>query len=165
MMNKLLVSVMAALAMSIGAAHAIDFPSVKEGLWQIRTQTTDNPGNKKSDSTVKLCRDHASDKSAEALANNVKGCTMTSGNLGNGQYSAEGHCEVAGTAIVTKGVATFQSDTAVHEETHITYTPAFYGSTGGTMIVDQTYVGSCPAGMKPGDRISQNGTIVHSRTH
>jgi hypothetical protein len=29
------------------------------------------------------------------------------------------------------------------------------------MIQDQRYLGSCPAGMKPGDRIMADGSIVH----
>jgi hypothetical protein len=29
------------------------------------------------------------------------------------------------------------------------------------MIEDQRYLGSCPAGMKPGDRLMADGSIVH----
>jgi hypothetical protein len=164
-MNKKLIFAMVGLATLIGSASAADRPQIKEGLWQIRTQTIDNPSNKKTEGTVMLCRDHDFDKSAEALAKNVKGCTTISESFAAGKFSSETRCEVASTVIDSKGTVTFQSDTAAHSETHVTYTPALYGNADETMIQDQTYLGDCPAGMQPGDRKSQDGTIVHLRKH
>ena len=164
-MNKILVSLVAALALPIGAAHAVDHPQIKEGLWQIRTQSFDNPGNKKTEGTVTICRDHDFDKSVEALAKNVKGCTSINESFVGGKYSIEMRCETGGTVIVSKATGTFQGDTSTHTETHATYTPAFYGNTDTTMIQDQRYLGTCPAGMRPGDKKSQDGTIVHLGKH
>jgi hypothetical protein len=39
------------------------------------------------------------------------------------------------------------------------------GKTETIMISDAKYLGSCPAGMQPGDRLNANGTIVHGRKH
>jgi hypothetical protein len=47
-MKKMLLTVSAALLLSVGLAHAADPPDVKEGLWSIHTQTIDQPGDKKS---------------------------------------------------------------------------------------------------------------------
>jgi hypothetical protein len=33
------------------------------------------------------------------------------------------------------------------------------------MIQDQKYIGSCPADMQPGDRKSEDGTILHLWKH
>jgi hypothetical protein len=73
--NKMLISATAALVLPI--AYATDPPELREGLWSIHTQVTDNPGNKKSESTRTLCRNHAYDKSVEAKAKKtlIKGCT------------------------------------------------------------------------------------------
>jgi hypothetical protein len=142
----------AAVAMTIGAAHAVDHLQMKEGLWRIRAQTIGNPGNKKSEGTVTLCRDHAFDSNAEARAREIKGCNPMTENFANGKYSSEMNCKVGNITIASKEVATFSADTSVHSETHVTYTPALAGTTDETMIQDQTYLGACPAGMRPGDR-------------
>ena len=149
-MNKLMVFVVAVLAMSIGTAHAIDHPPTKEGLWLVRTQTIDNPDGKKSEDTMKVCRDHAFEKVGEAAMRNMKGCTISNESLSGNVYSLAMHCVIAGTVIESKGTTTFQSDAAVHSESHVTYTPAMNGETGQTAISDQTYLGSCPAGVKLG---------------
>jgi hypothetical protein len=164
-MNKILASIMVALTVPVGTAYAFDHPPVKEGLWQIRTQTIDNPSNKKTEGTITLCRDHDYDKTVEARSKSVKGCTTTNESLTAGAYSAEMRCEIGSSVLVSKGVVTFQSDTAMHSETHVTYTPALYGNTDETMIQDQTYLGACPAGMKAGDRKSQDGTLIPLGKH
>lgn len=160
-MNKMAVCIIAVFAMPVGAAYAIDHPQMKEGLWQIRTQTIDNPGGKKSEGTVTVCRDHAFDKSAEALAKTIKGCGPMNESFSGGKYSAQLRCEIAGSVMISKGDAVYQGDTSAHSETHVTYTPAMYGMADETMIQDQKYLGSCPAGMKPGDRKSEDGSITH----
>jgi hypothetical protein len=156
---RMLVSTVAALVLPI--AQAADAPQMKEGLWSIHTQQTDNPGNKKSEDTSTLCRNHAYDKSVEALAKDVKGCTKVNESVQGNKISSELHCVVSGTVIDTKSTGTVQGDTAFHTELHTTYSPAFYGMSESTMIMDQKYVGSCPAGAQPGDKTSANGTVTH----
>lgn len=164
-MNTKLVCAAVALGMSIGVAHAFDAPELKEGLWKIHVQSTDNPGNKKSDGTTMICRNHAYDKSVEALAKSIPGCSPPKESFVGGKYTSEMRCTVSGTVIDSKGTATFHGDTATHSETHATYAPAFYGNTDETMIQDQTFMGPCPAGMGPGDRKLQDGTIQHDTAH
>jgi hypothetical protein len=162
-MTKIL---LCAVALSLPIADAADAPEMKEGLWSIRIQTIDNPGNKKDDGTSTLCRNHAYDKSVEALANGVKkNCTKYNVSFQGGKYSTDTHCTVAGTVIETKGTATYVGDTSAHSENHTTYSPAFYGVSESTMIMDQKYVGSCPAGAQPGDRTAADGTVTHLGRH
>jgi Protein of unknown function (DUF3617) len=150
-MGKIAIFATAAFAMQIGSAYAIDYPPMKEGLWQIRTQTIDNPGNRKSEVTIVVCRDHAFDRKGEALARTIKGCSPSTESFANGRFSSEMTCKIGSTIIATKGIATFHGDTSAHSETHVIYTPAFAGSTDETMIQDQAYQGNCPPGMRPGD--------------
>lgn len=160
-MKRMLVSVAAALLLPIGIAIAVNLPEQKEGLWSIHRQMTANPGNKKTDSTSKICRNHAYDQYANSLAKNVKGCTTGSESFEGGKYSIEMHCVVAGTVIESKGTTTFQGDRSTHAESHATYTPAMGGVSEMTMIIDQKYEGSCPAGTQPGDMMSADGRVTH----
>lgn len=151
----------AAAALLLPVANAADAPDLKEGLWSIHTQSVDSPGNKKTEGTYSLCRNHAYDLAARAKAKNVKGCTTVSESFQGGKYSSEMHCVTAGTTIESKGTSTFQGDTSTHTESHATFSPAMAGVSETTMIMDQKYVGSCPAGAVAGDRIDASGKVMH----
>jgi hypothetical protein len=159
MRNVLLAVSMAALAMPV--ARATDPPEIKEGLWQIHTQTTDNPGAKKSEGTYSLCRDHAYDKSVQAKVKQMPGCTAANESFEAGKYSVQSHCVRAGTTIDSKSTTTSQGDTVLRSETHATYSPALFGVSESTMVTEQKYAGSCPAGVQPGDRINADGSVMH----
>lgn len=161
---KTLVSVVAAFLLAIGIANAVDPPQMREGLWTMHKQMIDNPGNKKSESTNTLCRSRAYDQHTESLAKSMKGCTMSTKGEG-GKYYSESHCVVAGTVVDSKGTATYQGDSAVHSESHATYNPPMAGLSDTTMIVDQKYVGACPAGQQPGDLTDADGNVVHLGKH
>ena len=164
-MKKMLFSGGAAFLMAAGLAHAADPPAAKEGLWSSHSQTVDQPGNKKSEATKTICRNHAYDQYVKDLAAKVPGCTKVSENFNGRTLTTEMRCVVGGSVIVGKGTAVFQGDTAVHSENHSTYTPAMYGLSETTMIMDQKYVGSCPAGAQPGDIKSADGKIINTWKH
>jgi hypothetical protein len=149
----------------IGLAQAIDYPQMKEGLWSITMQIINNPGNVKTRGTQKLCRSHAYDDYARSLAKNTAGCKTVSENVSGGTYTIELECLQKGTTLKSKTVATLQGDSSVHSEGHTTYSPALRGVSEMTMMQDQKYVGSCPAGIMPGDRISEDGTVMHLWRH
>jgi hypothetical protein len=159
MKNVLLAASVAALVLPI--AYAADPPDVKEGLWSIHMESTDNPGGKKSQGTYSLCRDHAYDLAARARAKNVKGCTIVSETVEGGKHTTLMHCTIGASVGESKSTTTFQGDTATHSESHATYNPPLYGVSESTVIMDQKYMGSCPAGTKPGDRINADGSIMH----
>ena len=62
----------------------------------------------------------------------------------------------------SKGVTTFQGDSATHSETHTTNTPEQYGVAESTMVMDQKYIGACPAGIVPGDIVRADGSKLNS---
>jgi hypothetical protein len=157
--------VCAAVALVLPIANAANPPESKEGLWSVHTQLIDNPGNKKSEGTYTLCRDHPYDESIRAKAKNMKGCTKISESFEGGKYSIEMHCVVAGTVVESKGTTTFQGDTSTHSETHATYNPPMGGISEMTVIMDQKYVGACPAGAQPGDRTDADGGVTHLGKH
>ena len=155
--KRLLMISAATLLLSI--ARAADPPPLKEGLWEIRGQSIENPGGKRIEFTYRLCRNHAYDRAMDALVKNVKECTTAFDDLGGGRYSSASRCTAGDTVIESKGTYTYESSTSARSESYATYTPALRGKTDETVIQDQKYVGSCPAGMKPGDRISTEGTL------
>jgi hypothetical protein len=85
------------------------------------------------------------------VKNKKVGCTTLKEDWQGSIYSVDSHCIVAGTAVDSKGTVTYIGDTSARSETRATYTPALGGVSETTMIMDQKYVGSCPAGGQPGD--------------
>jgi hypothetical protein len=164
-MYKTLIFSASALLLASGTAYAVDPPDMKEGLWSIHSQSIDNPGNKTSSAAYTLCRSHAYDQSVRVAAKAVKGCTTVSESFLAGKYSNATRCVVANTVIEGKGTTTMQGDSSFHTESHSTYTPPLYGVSETTMIMDQKYVGSCPAGVQPGDRTSADGKVIHLGKH
>ena len=163
-MNKTLVCMLAALAIPAGAAQAADYPEMKEGLWQIHNQFLDAQGKVTNDGTSEVCRNHAYDKAVQdrARAMMAKTCSPPDENYSGNKFTSEISCKMMGSTVDTKSVATFQGDSAAHSESHTTYNPPLSGSSGEAMTQDQKYLGSCPAGMQPGDRKNADGSISHS---
>ena len=159
-------TVVAALTLffTVGAAHAIDTPNMKEGLWKFHMVTT-SPGSAPSEVNYSLCRDHAFDQRGHDMAMKQTGCVITEGSASASKRTFTGTCKVGATTITSVSTVTYSGDTSFHSETSTTYTPAFYGKTHDTMVQDQTYIGSCPAGMNPGDIMDTNGQIRNRTTH
>ena len=143
----------------LSAARAADPPQLQEGLWEIRGQSIENPGNKTTDFTYRLCRNHAYDKAMDDVVKHAKDCATKFDSLGGGHYASASRCTVAGIVIVSKGTYTYESATSTRLESTATYQPAFNGKTDETLTQDQKFVGSCPAGMNPGDRIMPGGIL------
>jgi hypothetical protein len=158
--NKTLIST-AVLLLSI--ARAADPPELREGLWSIHKQSTDNPGNQKSESTKTLCRSHAYDKSVDARAKAAaKGCTKVDESVQGNKDISEMLCVVEGITMNTKGTTTYGRDTSLHSETRMTYSLALGGVSETTTIIDSKYIGSCPGGAQPGDQTDADGKVTHS---
>jgi hypothetical protein len=160
-MKRAMVSAGGALLLVMGVAVAADEPELKEGLWSVHTQATTNPGGKKAVSNYTICRNHAFDQTIRLRAKAQKSCTMVTEIVSAGKYSSKSHCAVGGTTIDTTGTTTYQGDTATHSESHGVYTPAMPDIGDVTMVMDQKYIGSCPAKLHPGDRTNSDGSVVH----
>ena len=151
-----------AFLLAIAAASRAEGPELAEGLWSVHTVTIENPGNKKKEASFSMCRDHAYDRSVQAMSKAIKGCTISE-TFQAGKYSTETSCRNGSTVIVSKGVTTFQGATSTHSESHVSYAPAMSGISESMTIMDQKYVGSCPADMQPGDRTMPDGSVFHLR--
>jgi hypothetical protein len=152
----------AAFALLFAAAVAQDIPNMKEGLWKLHMVTT-SAGSQPQDTTYSLCRNHAYDQKAHDIIKQT-GCTINEGPALGGKRTFSGVCKVGSTTISSRATLSSSGDTSFHSETTTTYTPAMNGMSQSTMVQDQTYIGSCPAGMNPGDIMSADGQIRHRNT-
>ncbi len=138
---------------------------MKEGYWSIHSVTTTNPGNRKTEGNRSLCRSHEYDNYMRESAKKQSPCkTVTESNSG-GAWISETECDMAGTVVKSKSVTTKSGENATHAEIHATYTPAMHGMAEMTMLMDQKYVGACPAGIVPGDMVQPDGSKVNTWKH
>jgi len=163
-MRIIFTSAATALLLIGAAVDAADAPEMMEGLWSIHSQSVDNPGNKKTDSTSTLCRSHAYDQHVLELAKTMNHCTV-SDHVDANKYSVTTHCVVAGTVVDSTSTAVFTGNTVAHSETRATYTPALGGISELTMTQEEKYLGKCPAGARPGDMTRADGSVVHLWVH
>jgi len=155
----------AAVLLFLGAVFALDAPPMKEGYWSIHQVTTTSPGNKKTESARSICRSHEYDQYVRENAKKQSPCkTVTESNSG-GAWISETECDMAGTVVKSKSVTTKSGENAAHTEVHATYTPAMHGMAEMTMVMDQKYMGACPAGVVPGDMVQPDGTKVNTWKH
>jgi hypothetical protein len=89
-------------------------------------------------------------------------CKTVSESSSGGTATTISECTVGTTLIRNKGTLTMTGNTASHSEGHTTYDPPVRGMSESTMIMDQKYVGACPAGVEPGDMIGADGKIEHT---
>jgi hypothetical protein len=167
-MKKWLALMAAALLLPLAIASAAGPPEQKEGLLSIHRQSINNPGNQKTESSSTICRSHTYDAYTLSLVKNKEvGCTTLKEDWQGSIYSVKSHCIVEGTAVDSKGTVTYThtGDTSAHSETRATYTPALGGVSETTMIMDQKYVGSCPARAQPGDLTNADGRVTHLWKH
>ncbi len=159
--HKTLLPVAFALTL-LPIARAADSPPLQEGLWEISGQMIENPGNKRTDFKYQLCRNHAFDSATDALVKNAKGCTTSFDDLGAGRFASASSCNVDGTLIESKGTYVYESMTSTRAESVATYSPPYRGKTEERVVQNQHYLGGCPPGLKPGDRI-MGGAVVRYR--
>jgi hypothetical protein len=105
-----------------------------------------------------MCQSKETTKSMQSNGEELRKkneCTSNVTQPSANMYVEESRCAKGPNAgSVTKIVYTYQGDTASHTEMHMNV-----GKAETVMIIDAKYLGSCPAGMKPGD-LMIDGKIV-----
>jgi hypothetical protein len=153
----LLVPVLSAL---IGIAGADEFkpPPMKDGLWETHSTQTQQ-GKTVFDTSVKVCQSKELTKSMQSSGEEMRKkneCTSAVTQPSPNTYAEESRCAKGPNAgSVTRIIYTHQGDTASHTEMHMNV-----GKSETVMIMDTKYLGSCPAGMKPGDAVMADGKKI-----
>ncbi len=158
-MNFKPIFLVAILAVSIRIVCADGFtpPPMKDGLWETHATQT-RQGKTLSDNTMKICQSQALTKSLQSMAEQVRHkneCTSNVTQSSANSVVEESRCAKGPNAgSVTRIIYTHQGDTASRTEMHF-----HSGSAETVMVMDTKYLGSCPAGMKPGDSM-MGGKII-----
>jgi hypothetical protein len=141
----------------IAEADGIKPPPTKDGLWETHSTQTQQ-GKTVFDRSVKMCQSKETTKSMQSNGEELRKkneCTSNVTRPSANTYVEESRCAKGPNAgSVTQVVYTYQGDTASHTEMHMNV-----GKSETVMIIDAKYLGSCPAGMKPGD-LMIDGKIV-----
>jgi hypothetical protein len=133
-------------------------PPTKAGLWETHGTHTQE-GKTVPDHTVKMCQSSDTTKAMQAQGEELRKrneCTSHITRPSPDTYVEESSCaKGANAGSVTKVVYTNQGDTASHTEMHMNV-----GKSETVVIIDAKYLGSCPAGMNPGDLMMDDGKII-----
>jgi hypothetical protein len=123
------------------------------------SSTQTQQGKTVIDTSVKMCQSKELTKSLQSNGEELRKkneCTSTVTQPSPNTYVEESHCSKGPNAgSVTRIIYTYQSDTASHTEMHMNA-----GKSETVMTMDAKYLGSCPAGMKPGDAVMADGKKI-----
>jgi hypothetical protein len=142
----------------ISAADEFKPPPMKDGLWETHSRQTQQ-GKTVFDTSSKMCQSKELTKSMQSNGEELRKkneCTSTVTQPSPNTYVEESRCAKGPNAgSGTKVIYTYQGDTASHMEMHTNE-----GKSETVMIMDAKYLGSCPAGMKPGDAVMADGKKI-----
>ncbi len=145
-------------SISLAGADELKPPPTKEGLWETHGTHTQE-GKTVADPAVKMCQSNDTTQSMQAKGEELRKrneCTSHVTRPSPNTYVEESSCVKGPNAgSVTKVVYTHQGDTASHTEMHMNS-----GKSETVVIIDAKYLGACPAGMKPGDLMMEDGKII-----
>ena len=155
----------AALALSLyaGAAVAIDFPTMKSGLWESRVNR--DGAQKGTVPVTRICIDAAVQKEMldMGMGSMKSMCSKNDMRRDGNKIYGEAECKLGESTMKSKSVTSFTSDTAYHTEVKASYDPPFMGKNASTTVIDAKWTGACPAGVRAGDVIMPNGKSINMR--
>ena len=145
-------------SISLAGADELKPPPTREGFWETHSTHTQE-GKPVADPAVKMCQSNDTTKAMQATGEELRKkneCTSHVSRPSPNTYVEESSCAKGPNAgSVTKVVYTNQGDTASHTELHMNA-----GKAETVVIIDAKYLGACPAGMKPGDLMMEDGKII-----
>jgi hypothetical protein len=151
------------VAFGAPGALAIDFPTLKPGMWE--SQLTRNGAGQKSP-TMKMCMDASLQKEMmeSGMGTMKELCTKNDIRREGNKVFSNAECKFGDSTMKSTSVTTFTADTAYHTEVKATYVPPMAGKGSDSTVIDAKWTGPCPAGMQPGDVILPDGRKINMRT-
>jgi hypothetical protein len=144
------------LVLSASAASAVDLPTRKAGLWEMKMVKT---GSSMPDVTMQHCTDETTDKAMSTAASPMMKdlCSKQDIQKTATGYVSDSVCGVGGVQMTSHGEITgdFNSAYTVKTTTHSEGGPA--GVHDGTMTIEAKWLGACKPDQKPGDIIMPGG--------
>ena len=143
-------------------ACALDFPSRKPGLWEIRTQAGEAAGKAAGPGgahTVQQCIDAATDKALRDMGQGMGKdmCSKQALSSDGGKLVMDSVCKIGNTVATSHAVISGDFQTAYRMESKSTYSPPLMGRAEGTSAMEARWLGPCKSDQKPGDMVMPNG--------
>jgi hypothetical protein len=151
-----------ALAVTVGAADAQQFPKLKSGLWET---VTSSRGNDKAAHKSMLCLDDSVQQEMYRMSIGMlagmcsKHDLKTSGN----QVTSEAVCDLGGSTMRSKAVMKLTGNAAYRTEARASFDPPFMGNKESATVIEGRHVGPCKPGQQPGDLTLPGGKTVNIR--
>jgi hypothetical protein len=151
-----------ALLLGAASASAIDFPTMKPGLWE---SSISREGMPQKMTGTRMCMDAATQKEMMDMGMGTMKTMCAKNDIrreGNKVYgSAE--CKFGDATMKSSSVTTFSGDTSYHTEVKSSYDPPMQGMPTGNAVIDAKWSGACPADMQPGDVVLPDGRKMNMR--
>ena len=151
-----------AVALAATSAAAIDFPTLKAGLWESQVA---REGAASKAPAMKMCMDASLQKEMmDAGMGQMKElCAKNDIRREGNKVYGNAECKLGESTMKTTSVTTFTGETAYHIDIKATYDPPMAGKSSGSTAIDAKWTGPCPAGMQTGDVLLPDGRKVNMR--
>jgi len=151
-----------ALALAAGSAAAVDFPTLKAGLWESQVS---REGAAPKGPAMRMCMDASLQKEMmDAGMGQMKElCSKNEIRREGNKVFGNAECKLGDSTMKSTSVTTFKGETAYHIDIKATYDPPMAGRSSGSTAIDAKWTGPCPAGMQTGDVLLPDGRKVNMR--
>ncbi|MBI3147280.1 MAG: DUF3617 family protein [Betaproteobacteria bacterium] len=151
-------TILALSLLGAAAAPAFEMPARKPGLWQMSTQSGNNPANVST-----LCIDASVGQEMMQMGSAMQKQMCSKHDLTRDGHRVHMHsvCKFGETTAITKGTAVFSGDTAYRMDMLSTYAPPMMGMKEAKTVLEAKWLGACKPGQKPGDMTLPGGMTVN----
>lgn len=157
---KTLSFIVACAALLALPAHAIDYPKLKSGLWEMQREP-DRPG-RQAERTLMCLDDSVQREMFDMGAGAMQGmCSKHDFRFSGNRATGDFVCNMGGTRTHAKSTMVLEGNTAYRTEIDTTYDPPLMGRASSKMIITARNLGPCRAGMRPGDLVLPNGMTMN----
>lgn len=152
----------ATLLLLAGTAFAVDWPTLKAGMWEMKTHM--NQAEVQAVPPSIMCLDASVQKEMMEMSQGMQKSMCSSNDMRRegSKIIGTAKCKISGSNMMSQSITTFDGDAAYHTDVRATYDPPLSGMKESTSTIDAKYLGPCKAGMKPGD-MSVNGQTINIR--
>ena len=143
-----------------GAAHALDLPKRKSGLWEmtmIGDQTNGQP------QTVTTCVEQKTDTGlSSSFGDKIpKNCKQPTLKKSAGTYVITSSCKFTDSNVKTSAILSGDTNSAYKIDRTSTYTPPNKGRKESKQSITAKWLSTCKADQRPGDMIMPDGSKIN----
>jgi hypothetical protein len=147
-------------ATAAAIAVAVELPHRKAGLWEM---SLISPAIKGPPHIARYCIDADTEALLDRFAGgrSQRDCSKNEVHREGSQFIVDSVCTVSNSRVTGRAVITASGDTSFHMNIHTHFDPPLAGPADVDTVQDSKWLGACPADMKPGDAVTENGVKVN----